>query len=152
MQGVLVKPITLEALQRLLSRISSGDAAASPPADAPAPSTATDHDPPLQVPAKMRALFVQTMHADLDRLRETIAAADAGDVAQVLHRIRGALVIVGAPALVDSGLQIEQCIARGDGLAELAGPLNGFQRRLLRLLDLLPDAPPPSLPDDSTLP
>ena len=152
MQGVLVKPITLEALQRLLSRISSGDAAASPPADAPAPSTATDHDPPLQVPAKMRALFVQTMHADLDRLHETIATADAGDVAQVLHRIRGALVIVGAPALVDSGLQIEQCIARGDGLAELAGPLNGFQRRLLRLLDLLPDAPPPSLPDDSTLP
>jgi two-component system capsular synthesis sensor histidine kinase RcsC len=29
-------------------------------------------------------------------------------VAQGTHRIRGALVIVGAPALVDSGLQIEQ--------------------------------------------
>jgi two-component system capsular synthesis sensor histidine kinase RcsC len=116
MQGVLVKPITLEALQRLLIRITQGDAAVSAPPQSPVSTDTRDDDPPLQVPANA-ALFVQTMQADLDSLRQSIATADPARVVQVLHRIRGALVIVGAPALVDSGLQIEQGLAGGDDLA-----------------------------------
>ncbi|AWB77167.1 sensor histidine kinase [Stenotrophomonas maltophilia] len=152
MQGVLVKPITLEALQRLLTRITDGDAPAVAMQERPASTASHDKDPPLQVPAKMQSLFVQTMQADLDSLRQAIAAADPARVAQVLHRIRGALVIVGAPALVDSGLQIEQCLAGGDDLATQAAALAGFQRRLEQLLHPLRDAASPSLPDDPTLP
>ena len=82
----------------------------------------------------MQALFVQTMQGDLDSLRQAIAAADPARVVQVLHRIRGALVIVGAPALVDRGLQIEHALAGGADLATQAAPLAGFQRRLEQLL------------------
>ncbi|ACF50441.1 hybrid sensor histidine kinase/response regulator [Stenotrophomonas maltophilia] len=151
MQGVLVKPITLEALQRLLLRITTEQTQPSP-IDAPAPATTGEDDPPLQVPTKMQVLFVQTMQADLDSLRQAITEADPGRVAQVLHRIRGALVIVGAPALVDSGLLIEQRIAQGSGLAELAGPLAAFQRRLQLLLQPLLGTPSPSPPDTPSSP
>ncbi|RTQ88289.1 MULTISPECIES: hybrid sensor histidine kinase/response regulator [Stenotrophomonas] len=152
MQGVLVKPITLEALQRLLARITQGDAAVPAPPQGPASTYTRDDDLPLQIPAKMQALFVQTMQADLDNLRQSIATADPARVVQVLHRIRGALVIVGAPALVDSGLQIEHGLAGGDDLATQAAPLAGFQRRLEQLLHPLLDAASSSLPDDPTLP
>jgi len=152
MQGVLVKPITLEALQRLLTRITNGQPPVADHQARPAHVIANDANPPLQVNPKMQALFVQTMQADLDSLRDAINAADPGRVAQVLHRIRGALVIVGAPALVDSGLHIEQRIAQGDGLAALAGPLDGFQHGLLRLLAPLLDDAMPSSPDDTTPP
>lgn len=152
MQGVLVKPITLEALQRLLTRITNGQPPVADHQARPAHVIANDANPPLQVNPKMQALFVQTMQADLDSLRDAINAADPGRVAQVLHRIRGALVIVGAPALVDSGLHIEQRIAQGDGLAALAGRLDGFQHGLLRLLAPLLDDAMPSSPDDTTPP
>ncbi|HDS1581171.1 TPA: response regulator [Stenotrophomonas maltophilia] len=152
MQGVLVKPISLEALQRLLAGLSGGDSAEPPPIAEPAAADGIGDDPPLQVSAKMQTLFVQTMQADLDSLREAIIAADSVRVAQVLHRIRGALVIVGAPALVDSGLLIERHIARGDALAALSAPLSGFQRRLQRLLEPLAAPPSPSSPDGSPPP
>ena len=152
MQGVLVKPITLEALQRLLIQITRGDAAVAAPPQAPESTDTGDDDLPLQVPAKMQALFVQTMQADLDSLRQSIASADPARVVQVLHRIRGALVIVGAPALVDSGLQIEHSLASGDDLTTQAASLARFQRRLEQLLHPLLDAASPSPPDDPTLP
>lgn len=152
MQGLLVKPITLEALQRLLARITRTDSASVAPAAGSAPLVAAGHDAPLQVPPKMQALFVQTMQDDLDSLRQAITATDAPRVAQVLHRIRGALVIVGAPDLVDNGLQIEQRIAQGDGLDAVNAPLLAFQQRLQRLLEPLLDTGSPSLPDDPHLP
>lgn len=153
MQGVLVKPITLEALQRLLTRISQGDAGVRALPESPASADARDDDDaPLQVPDRMQALFVQTMQGDLDSLRQAIAAADPARVVQVLHRIRGALVIVGAPALVDRGLQIEHALAGGADLATQAAPLAGFQRRLEQLLHPLLDPASPSLPDDPALP
>ncbi|WP_414496044.1 ATP-binding protein [Stenotrophomonas maltophilia] len=152
MQGLLVKPITLEALQRLLARIPLADASDTVSAQDSAPIAAAGHDAPLQVPSKMKALFVQTMQDDIDSLRQAIIATDALRAAQVLHRIRGALVIVGAPALVDSGLQIEQRIAQGDGLPALSESLAAFQQRLQRLLEPLLDTGSPSLPHDPLLP
>ncbi|KKD57645.1 hypothetical protein VM57_03135 [Stenotrophomonas maltophilia] len=100
----------------------------------------------------MQALFVQTMQADLDSLRQSIATADPARVVQVLHRIRGALVIVGAPALVDSGLRIEQGLAGGDDLVTQEAPLAGFQRRLEQLLHPLLGAASPSSSDDPNPP
>ena len=151
MQGVLVKPITLEALQRLLTRISQGDAGVQALPESPASADAReDDDAPLQVPDRMQALFVQTMQGDLDSLRQAIAAADPSRVVQVLHRIRGALVIVGAPALVDRGLQIEHALAGGADLATQAAPLAGFQRRLEQLLH--PCLTPHPLPFPTTRP
>ena len=152
MQGVLVKPITLEALQRLLLQTAGDDAPSSAPLAGPAATARHEGDPPLRVPAKMRSLFVQTMQADLDSLRQAIDGADPGRVAQALHRIRGALVIVGAPALADSGLQIEQHLAGGDSLSGQAGPLAAFQQRLLQLLHPLLGATPSSLHDAPDLP
>lgn len=135
MQGVLVKPITLAALQRLLTQVAARPH--SEPID-------DDADAPLQVPEKMQALFVQTMQADLDSLRRAIDDAAPERVAQVLHRIRGALVIVGAPALVAHGQQIEEQIGDGDALPALATALDHFQRRLQRLLQPLAHVAAPS--------
>ena len=143
MQGVLVKPITLAALQRLLTQVAAGPH--SEPSD-------DDADAPLQVPEKMQALFVQTMQADLDSLQRAIGDASPERVAQVLHRIRGALVIVGAPALVAHGQQIEQQIGDGDTLPALAGALDHFQRRLQRLLGPLTHVAAPSPSRNPTLP
>lgn len=143
MQGVLVKPITLAALQRLLTQVTAGPH--SEPSD-------DDADAPLQVPEKMQALFVQTMQADLDSLQRAIGDASPERVAQVLHRIRGALVIVGAPALVAHGQQIEQQIGDGDTLPSLAGALDHFQRRLQRLLEPLTHVAAPSPSRNPTLP
>ncbi|MDH6332002.1 two-component system capsular synthesis sensor histidine kinase RcsC [Stenotrophomonas sp. 1278] len=143
MQGVLVKPITLAALQRLLTQVTAGPH--SEPSD-------DDADAPLQVPEKMQALFVQTMQADLDSLQRAIGDASPERVAQVLHRIRGALVIVGAPALVAHGQQIEQQIGDGDTLPALAGALDHFQRRLQRLLEPLTHVAAPSPSRNPTLP
>lgn len=145
MQGVLVKPITLAALQRLLTQVTAGPH--SEPSDHDA-----DADAPLQVPEKMQALFVQTMQADLDSLQRAIGDVSPERVAQVLHRIRGALVIVGAPALVAHGQQIEQQIGDGDTLPALAGALDHFQRRLQRLLEPLTHVAAPSPSRKPTLP
>ncbi|WP_117309615.1 hybrid sensor histidine kinase/response regulator [Stenotrophomonas sp. G4] len=136
MQGVLVKPITLEALQRLLSQVAA----------LPRSEPVVVEDGPLQVPEKMQALFLQTMQADLDSLQRAIADASPGQVAQVLHRIRGAMVIVGAPALVACGQHIEQQLGDGCELPALIEALNQFQRRLQRLLEPFApaDVPPPS--------
>lgn len=147
MQGVLVKPITLEALQRVLAEVA-GEARD----DLPGSDAAADADPPLQVPTGMQALFVQTMQADLDSLQQALADAAPQRAAQVLHRIRGALVIVGAPALVDSGLLIEQRIGEGDDLLTLAPALTRFQHRLRGLLQPLVQAAPLSPLRDPTQP
>ncbi len=100
----------------------------------------------------MQALFVQTMQSDLGSLRDAISAADSGRVAQVLHRIRGALVIVGVPDLVENGLWIEQRIARGDELEVLTGALETFERSLLRMLGPLLDDTTPFTPDEANQP
>ncbi|TBV74281.1 hybrid sensor histidine kinase/response regulator [Pseudoxanthomonas winnipegensis] len=148
MQGVLVKPISLEALERLLTRITSGAAPASPMAR----YRATPDDPALQVPDKTRALFVQSMQDDLDSLRQAIAEANPEGVVQVLHRIRGALAIVGAPVLADSGLEIEERLALGIDLASQSIALAAFQLRLRRLLDPLIDDSGSSHPTSPTPP
>ena len=153
MQGVLVKPITLEALQRLLASLADGTpAAAGVTAPIPQMDAGTAADAPLQVPEKMQALFVQTMQADLDSLREAVGQSQPARVAQMLHRIRGALVIVGAPDLVDTGLLLEQRIAQGDSLPALAEPLQRFQQRLQALLRPLAAPPSPSSSRDTTPP
>ncbi|WP_313230048.1 ATP-binding protein [Stenotrophomonas acidaminiphila] len=152
MQGVLVKPITLETLQRLLTRITNGQSSTPTGDVAPAHVIADDPRPPLRVSPKMQALFVQTMQSDLGSLRDAISAADSGRVAQVLHRIRGALVIVGVPDLVENGLWIEQRIARGDELEVLTGALETFERSLLRMLDPLLDDTTPFTHDEANQP
>lgn len=145
MQGVLVKPITLEALQRLLASLADGKPAAT---DSTPPMLQVDEgavdDAPLQIPEKMRALFVQTMQADLDSLRNAIDQSQPARIAQMLHRIRGALVIVGATDLVDTGLQLEQRIIEGNDLSVVAEPVQRFQQRLQTLLHPLTTPPLPS--------
>ncbi|MEG0185090.1 MAG: response regulator, partial [Stenotrophomonas sp.] len=135
MQGVLVKPITLEALQRLLAQV-----AASAQVHPSSEQARDEIDGPLRVPDKMQTLFLQTMQADLDSLQRAIDDGAPERVAQVLHRIRGALVIVDASALVACGERIEQRIADGERLPTLATALAGFRQRLQRLLEPLAQA------------
>ncbi|WP_379655101.1 ATP-binding protein [Pseudoxanthomonas sp. UC19_8] len=139
MQGVLVKPISLEALQRLLTRITNGSTSASSHPENPTHSPPAPDDPALRVPDRTRTLFVQSMQADLDSLLQAIAEAKPERVVQMLHRIRGALAIVGAPALADSGLEIEERLTQGAELTSQAAVLTAFQRRLRKLLDPLID-------------
>ena len=73
-------------------------------------------------------------------------------VVQVLHRIRGALAIVGAPVLADSGLEIEERLALGIDLASQSIALAAFQLRLRRLLDPLIDDSGSSHPTSPTPP
>ncbi len=146
MQGVLVKPITLEALQRVLAQV------AAPAPEPPARAEAVQVDPPLRVPDTMQTLFLQTMQADLDSLQRAIDDQAPARVAQVLHRIRGALVIVDAPALVANGEQIEQQIAGGERLPALHAALAGFRQRLQRLLEPLAQRGPSSSSSPPTSP
>jgi two-component system capsular synthesis sensor histidine kinase RcsC len=142
MEGIMVKPITLLALRRVLAGVAGERD----------PGNALVRDPPLQVPAGMQLLFVTTMREDLDSLKQALDNLDTPSIIQVVHRIRGALVLVGARALVEAGEIIEQQLAHGY-IGELVHrSIAQFMERVHAQLDSLAVASPPHSPFPSTGP
>lgn len=140
----LVKPIALDALYQQLARLCPAAVGTAAPA---APPTPTQPSPPASppasactpamddvaiapVPEKYRALFRDTMTADLLQLEHNIQAQDLPQVLQNLHRISGGLAVVDNQALAEASVALQEQL-RNQGLADApAAELASLCRRL----------------------
>ncbi|MET0890184.1 MAG: response regulator [Stenotrophomonas maltophilia] len=122
MDDCLVKPIRLDDLYQSLSPLTKGVA--------PQPDI-------LVVSLRMQPLFLATMRSDMAELRLALDADDAQRLKQMLHRLRGALVMVSAQGLVDEGQLIEDKIDAGASAQECAPATDMFLARLDRALEQL---------------
>ncbi|MNO94400.1 Sensor protein EvgS precursor [compost metagenome] len=106
MNAWLVKPLNLQTLRtQLLKHCRANQSAHAIGATLPplpqAPAT------PLQLSAKMRALFVSTLQQDMQDTRTALERGDADGVAQKLHSIAGSLAVVQALALAQTCAELE---------------------------------------------
>lgn len=125
MDDCLVKPIRLDDLyQRLLPVTGGGE---------PDPDI-------LAVSPAMQPFFLATMRSDMADLRLALDAGEAQRLKQMLHRLRGALVMVSGQGLVDEGQLIEDKIDAGASAQECAPATDAFLARLDRALDQLQSA------------
>ncbi|MFG6111345.1 ATP-binding protein [Stenotrophomonas nematodicola] len=138
MDSCLVKPISLQALYRQLSGLAG-----------PIAPIAVDLSPPRDVPVDtlvvsehLRALFLTTMRNDLQGLSAAVERNQANEVRQMLHRIRGALVMVSAQRLVDVAQVIEDRIAAGATVTACSAAAEAFLVELERALVRLERSPP----------
>ncbi|MNM33380.1 Hpt domain protein [compost metagenome] len=67
----------------------------------------------LVVPEEIRGVFLPTMRSDQRRLAAAVQLQRLDLMQQMLHRIRGALVIVSAQHLADTARLIEDAIGKG---------------------------------------
>ncbi|CAH0288425.1 MAG: ATP-binding protein [Burkholderiales bacterium] len=131
MDDCLVKPILLDDLYRCLAPLASADMAQLDT---------------LSVPLRMQELFLATMRSDMAKLTEAIQAQDSLRIKDMLHRLRGALVMVAAHALVDEGKRIEERLDAGASPEEYTATAAAYLVRLDRTLEQLssvPTAPEP---------
>jgi two-component system capsular synthesis sensor histidine kinase RcsC len=139
MDSCLVKPISLQALSAALSDATGNTVAEAVPASHAADAVAgTDG---ITVPAHLRSLFVGTMRTDLLGLVAAIDTDQSDQVRQMLHRIRGALVMVSAQPLVDDAQRIEDRIAAGAALDDCRDATQAFITQLERALVRIERAP-----------
>jgi two-component system capsular synthesis sensor histidine kinase RcsC len=102
---------------------AAADATSSADATAAADTTAAGDAPPAPantealsplVPAKYRRLFRETMESDLAKLEAAIAKRDLLVALQIMHRMRGALVMVKMTPLSSALEAIESRLKRND--------------------------------------
>lgn len=67
----------------------------------------------IVIPAAIREVFLPTMRSDQRRLATAVRLQRLDLIQQMLHRIRGALMIVSAYNLVDTAWVIEDAITKG---------------------------------------
>ncbi|MGS1007212.1 ATP-binding protein [Achromobacter anxifer] len=95
MEGWLAKPIGLRALrQRLQAYATAPPHAQGVAAAAQRTAAAASRTGAAEVPAKYKAIFLETMDRDITRLETSMRSGDAADVRSLLHRIRGGLAAV----------------------------------------------------------
>ena len=144
MDDCLFKPITLHALQAQLVTLGlPARPAVQEPALTPASCTATEA---LQVPAEVLQVFLDTMHSDISQLGVAMADAERPLASQLLHRIRGALVVVSAVGLADAAQLAEQQVAGAAPWADAIDSTNTFVFRLEGALRQLETAGPVASP------
>ncbi|MGG4603835.1 ATP-binding protein [Paenalcaligenes sp. Me131] len=85
MSACLVKPMDLATLKNLFESLVS-----SP------------------IPQRYRAIFRSTMDSDLHTLEQALAEQDAAQCQAVLHRMSGALVVMGLHEVADKAKELEQ--------------------------------------------
>ena len=138
MDGCLVKPISLQALYRQLSGLVGTAPRPAPPEAYPPVDT-------FAVSSHLRELFLTTMRSDLQALVAAVDSGHAQQVRQMLHRIRGALVMVSAQRLVDVAQTVEDSIDAGAVVAQHLAATRAFiaqlERALVRLERTGPDVP-----------
>ncbi|WP_312237110.1 ATP-binding protein [Stenotrophomonas sp.] len=140
MDSCLVKPISLQALYRQLSGVT--EPVAATPADlSPVGDVPVDT---IVVSGHLRELFLTTMRSDLQGLSAAMESGHANEVRQMLHRLRGALVMVSAQRLVDVAQVIEDRIAAGATVAAWSTAAEAFLIELERALVRLERSPPES--------
>jgi len=96
MNAWLSKPISLEQLSRVLGQLCPQSSIIDPSLSASA-STLIDID---HLPAKQRRLLISSMREDLQHLRQSLTNTDRNALLQQLHRMRGALAVIGEDELL----------------------------------------------------
>jgi two-component system capsular synthesis sensor histidine kinase RcsC len=115
MNSWLVKPIDLRSLwRRLRPHADAQDRPATEPGIPAAPPADAAGAAPC-IPAKYRAIFLETMTQDLDKLEKSARDANERDMRAVLHRIRGGLAAVELTELQNRSERVEDQL-RNDGL------------------------------------
>jgi two-component system, NarL family, capsular synthesis sensor histidine kinase RcsC len=110
---VLLKPLTLDGLEAVLSRYS----AAKGQGAAPVPAAGKTF------PARVRRVFVDRGNADLIVLRDAMVRHDAQGLVDVIHGFKGALLMLGESDAAKACSQVESHLREGDiGAAEDALP------------------------------
>jgi len=132
MNSWLTKPIDLQGLYLCLKGVmDSVTATAAPPPDSHGVA-----DDPLQVPERMLELFLTTIGQDLDALKAALPGGDAGQVADLLHRIRGALAVAKAKRLIVACRELETAVRHGGRVGDVPG-LGAFVERVERAISAL---------------
>ncbi|MBD9431820.1 response regulator [Achromobacter sp. ACM03] len=114
--GWLAKPIDLRTLRQQLQAY-----AAAPPRkpDLPADPLQIATEPPRPgkptVPAKYKAVFLETMDKDLVRLEALMKSGDSAEIRALLHRLRGGLAAVHMIPLLTQADDLA-ALHRKDGL------------------------------------
>jgi two-component system, NarL family, capsular synthesis sensor histidine kinase RcsC len=110
---VLLKPLTLDGLEAVLSRYGSGKGQGA------APVSVTGKT----FPTRVRRVFVDRGNADLVALRDAMARHDAQGLVDVIHGFKGALLMLGESDAAKACSQVESSLREGDvGGAEDALP------------------------------
>ena len=130
MDGCLVKPITLRALHEELRRAHHVD---NRDTDTVVSPNHVGVDV-VTVPTHLHLLFLKTMRDDLCALEAARDAGNREDIALVVHRMRGALVMVSAESLADEAQKLEDEIAAGTLLDTCSGKIQAFSARVERTL------------------
>ncbi|MGB3433887.1 ATP-binding protein [Achromobacter sp.] len=138
MNGWLAKPIGLRALRQRLQEYA---AASSRQQEAPAAAPRIAADSPrtgqAAVPAKYKAIFLETMDKDLVRLETSMKNGDGADVRALLHRIRGGLAAVHMVPLLNQADDLAALLRKEGPGGAMPQQLAAFIAQLRgRMLDI----------------
>ena len=140
MNAWMVKPLSLQALRSHLLRLCR-PVLADGPSQAQADTHGTSPPPAsrdtVQVPASMRALFISTLHEDMQQLRLALEQRDHRRLGERLHSVAGALGAVQARALSEQCCALEDAVANSPLDATLRDKLREVLDRLSAILDTL---------------
>jgi len=134
MNGWLSKPIALEQLSRLLGELCPHACVTPSPSTDQADDFSTQH----------HHLFVQTMNEDLQQLRHSLSHADTARLVEKIHRMRGALAVIGQHELLDYFGQLQDELLE-HGLDQAKHALHRLCVRLQTWLDDISENPSVSI-------
>lgn len=118
MDGVLAKPIRLDAIRNMLDAWCAPAADQLPPPNAPIMPEANDPE----------TMFRKALEADLAMLEVAIASADWSQARHAAHRIKGAALIMGHQDIADASSELEALITPA---ANDLGAVKGQVARLI---------------------
>ncbi len=137
MDDCLFKPIRLASLHACL--IARGLRVCPP---APADHASPTHADTLNVPTSVLPVFLDTMRADIDRIDAALAGGQRPQLAQLLHRLHGALVVVSANSLAEAARVAEQTVNGDLPWTQAIATTRHFLFRLDGAMGRLRTAPP----------
>ncbi len=116
MDEYLTKPLRAEAL---ISHVERFAMAKEPPSSHPSPAFALEEalqrvDGDLDLLAEIAGIFLSDAPAMVAEVRAAVAAGDAAAVSNIAHRLKGSILIFGAPLAAAAALGLEENARAGD--------------------------------------
>lgn len=133
MNEILTKPVKLEKLREVLARlIGKGQSGPEPVSSSPIVDldALAENFASRDVAKRMLASVVTSSRDDLRMLDRALQAADTKDALRVLHRMAGALRVVGAESLAQEALALLDAISLGGLTTAAAGASAMFSRNV----------------------
>ncbi|MBA9899921.1 hybrid sensor histidine kinase/response regulator [Burkholderia cepacia] len=132
---VVLKPLSIGALEAVLRRHGGRRAVASGEVHAPA------HDVPLAVTDEMRQRLREATLRSLAVIEAALPKCDIDSIKVELHSMRGGFAVVGDFAARDACAEMEAVLGEG-GLGALSAHWSGFPREIGRALQRLAELEP----------